>query len=521
MMNPSRVVILTTLSLAIGIYLTKVYSIAFYVSIPLIILSFVLFIYFLYAKKTTLCYAFLFISIFSIGCILTRSKDVQISEKQISIRNGKKVFLKGVVLEPPDFSEKSIRIKVKILQINKNHEIEKKKIIINGVVSKFNIEAADCLKPGYVIEFSGVIRKLEPPTNPGEFDRQWYLYLNGISGVVFITQPDKIKIINTVKINPILNMVYNIRSGLKLMIDKSLPYPESTVLTGILLGRRKELPPSSEKIFKNTGTLHVLAASGLHISILIASMLLLFKLTGFHSRFSYLFIIPAVLLYMLTAGVSPSIMRASIMGIIFLIASCIGKDYHYINSLFIAGFIMLVINPYNLFLPGFQFSFIIVLGILIFYRPIIGIFPDHEKIRRYLKKQTTVSISVITSVFYRLCISILVISVIAQLVIIPMSAFYFNRISLVNIPSNFIVVPLSSILIPVGFIGGIVSMINEGMGETIIYLLHIPLSFSIKALTFLGNFSFSTIPLPSPTPVEIKRRHGNYHQLGDYRYYKD
>lgn len=500
-MNSSRNVILITSSLAIGVFLAKVYSIAFYISIPLIIISFILCIYFFHVRKNAVGYALLCLAIFSLGCILTHSKDVNISGKKLPFKDNTTVFVMGMVMNPPEILEKKIRMKIRILRTDKDREIEKRKITVNVILSRYCIEAVDNLKPGYVIEFTGRLRKLQPPTNPGEFDSQWYMHINGISGTILIIHPDDINIVNIGKINPVWNQVYKIRSNLKSLINKSLPYPESTVLTGILLGRRKELPTYMEKIFRDTGTLHILAASGLHVSILIASLILFFRLIGFKSRFSYLLAIPPVLLYILLAGASPSIVRASIMGILFLIATCIGKDYHYLNSLFISAFIMLVINPYNLFLVGFQFSFIIVLGVLIFYKPMLRLLPEREKIRKYLKEHTTDSISVILSAFYRFCISILVISIIVQVTIIPISAFYFNKISLVNIPSNFIVVPLSSILIPMGFIGGLVSMIHAGIGELIISTLYLPLHFSIQALAFLGNFSFSTISIPSPSPI--------------------
>ncbi|MCD4782654.1 MAG: ComEC/Rec2 family competence protein [Candidatus Eremiobacteraeota bacterium] len=498
-MNPSRIVILITSLLAIGIYLTKVYSIAFYVSVPLIILSFILCMYFYYEKKNAIGYAFLGLAIFSLGCILTHNREVNILEKQIHVKNNEIVFIQGMVMDPPEILDNKIKMKIRVLRMDKDRAIEKRKVTINAILFRSYIETVDNLQPGYVIEFSGRLRKPQPPTNPGEFDSQWYMHINGISGT--ITPRGSISIVRIGKISPVWNLVYKIRSNLKSLIYKSLPYPDSTVLAGILLGRRKELPLSTEKIFRDTGTLHILAASGLHVSILIASLILFFRLIGFKSRFSSLLVIPLVLLYALLAGVSPSIVRASIMGTIFLIATCIGKDYHYLNSLFISALIMLVINPYNLFLPGFQLSFTIVLGVLMFYKPIISLFTDREKIRKYLKKHTTDSISVILSASYRFCISILVISIIVQITVIPISAFYFNRISLVNILSNFIVVPLSSILIPVGFIGGLAAMLHAGIGELIISILYLPLHFSIQALSFLGNFSFSTISIPSPSPI--------------------
>lgn len=188
--------------------------------------------------------------------------------------------------------------------------------------------------------------------------------------------------------NPIIKTASYIRSRVYAQFLEILPYNEAVLLFGIVFGGSEGFSSSMKDAFRNTGVLHVVAASGMNVTMVGAFLLAAFSLF-LSRRFALIFSIVGIFYYALISGLEPSIMRASLMISITFIAAILGRQNYGALSLVLVAVIMLLINPLTLFDVGFLLSFTSTLGILV-----IKPFFDHIKL---FKKTKFISDDIATS----------------------------------------------------------------------------------------------------------------------------
>ena len=314
-----------------------------------------------------------------------------------------------------------------------------------------------------------------------------------------------------------VNFISKIRNSLISNLDE-LNILESTrsVLYAMLLGNKSRLG-EVENTFRKTGTSHVLAISGLHVGIISA---LLFYVLSFLPRrlqwLKYLFTIIGIWLFCLVSGLAPSTVRACIMMTCFFVGKYFKAEGLGYNFVFLAAFFMLLKQPMLIYDIGFQFSFLAILGILYFFEPLSKVFV-FKGIKNSLWQM-------------------LILSFCAQLLITPISLYYFHQFpilfaltSIIAIPSTFLIIALSlftltlsSIGLPINFLESLLDWfislflnlldIFAGFDNLIlkqlwpnelevclyyICLFSITIFFNSKNIkllyTFLGSFSFLLI----------------------------
>lgn len=278
---------------------------------------------------------------------------------------------------------------------------------------------------------------LEPPHqagNPGEFDYCKYLYHQGIYYLLSIEKADDVqKIVRTGGWQGLIN---SYRGRMNQVTDQYLTSQESAILRGMLLGDIEDIDPQLYDEFQKTGIVHLFSVSGLHIGFLLLLSGFLSSLLG--ARRSYKLIAGIVLLLVYGTLISWPIpvIRASIMGGMGLLAYYSGRPHQMLNSLGIAGLVIIVFDPHALFTISFQLSFLAAWGL-------IYLFP-------LLRKRIPYSGLAVDALLVPLC---------AQLAVIPAIAYYFNLISPISILANLLVTYLSGAVVMLGFIALILVMI--------------------------------------------------------------
>ena len=229
-------------------------------------------------------------------------------------------------------------------------------------------DSAFALRYGDLIAIPAPVRAVTPPLNPGEFDYKAYLERKGITGQIYLKDEDWLDL-QTNNANPIYAFSYRFRDILLASLQRSgLSDDEYGVAAAILLGYDDNLADEVRKNYVAAGSMHILCVSGMHVGIiyLLASFLL-----GFLNRKKWQKVLKQVLLltliwfYALIAGLSPSILRASLMLTFVIVGEMIGRKGFIINSIAASAFVLLCVNPNNLLEIGFLLSYAAVLGIVL------------------------------------------------------------------------------------------------------------------------------------------------------------
>lgn len=259
---------------------------------------------------------------------------------------------------------------------------------------------------------------------------------------------------------------YGVRQSVLQNIDELFSEKESMLAKALFIGYKKELTEETRSSFARAGLSHIMAVSGMHVGFIVAPFWLIIPWLWRWKWGKALGVILLTLLligYAGLTGFSASVSRASIMAWLLTYGKLYHKLRHSVNLLAVAAIILLLIRPSQLFDVGFQLSFSAVLIILL-------IMPEAQRI---------------IPLRYRFdwrggLMTIIIISVIVQVGLFPILAFYFGEFSVIGPVANALVVPLLAVVVPVGLV---LSLIGGGGGE-LVTLLSTPISW---ALAWIGN----------------------------------
>ncbi len=240
-------------------------------------------------------------------------------------------------------------------------------VAADNVQAKVLIEFQELmpLQYGKRLTLMGVLRQPQAQRNPGGFDYRAYLGRQNVHGIIYAQGPVQI---GEHAGFPLLRWIEAFRLRTEAVIDTvyaSTPL-HAKLVKGILLGKRGDVPSETLEIFRNSGTFHLLAVSGLHVGLIAAFCY--FGLSRFRipKKVRCLLTIVAVLIYACIVGFRPSVFRASLMAILFLFATIIDRDTDIFNLLAVAASVLLLLNPTQLWDIGFQLSFVAVAAIVYF-----------------------------------------------------------------------------------------------------------------------------------------------------------
>jgi len=263
------------------------------------------------------------------------------------------------------------------------------------------------------------------------------------------------------------------------LFQKTLPPTSSSLLLGIVFGIKESLPKDFADSLRISGVFHVVAASGMNVAMVGGFLSSIF---GFFLKRQIAVVssIIGILFYSVLAGLEPSIIRASIMGILVFTGQLMGRQNLSLYGLFIAGFAMLFFSPNLIFDIGFQLSFLATIGLL-YIRPL---FERSKKVKVILNR-SIVGEGVVTTVA-------------AQAATVPILVNNFGGYSFWSVVANGLVLWTIPTLMVVGGVGSMLGMLAEPLGMVSLYLslpflLYFQKLVSVFA-TFGGVASFSLIP---------------------------
>lgn len=229
-------------------------------------------------------------------------------------------------------------------------------------------------QPGDIVSATGILRDARAKDIvPDAADYNRYLYLQGVNSVLWLTKEEMYPI-SKASDNTLSNILDKARAATtNAIIDSGAGSDASAFLTAVIVGDDSYLQPDTDEAFRTSGLAHLLALSGLHVGIIIMFItvcLSWMRPSRYGYRIFYILIIAASFAYAAFAGMTPSVVRAACMVAVLCVSAIFQRRANVYNSLCVAIFLWLVINPLCLFAPGFQMSVCAVLGITIALRAV-------------------------------------------------------------------------------------------------------------------------------------------------------
>lgn len=322
---------------------------------------------------------------------------------------------------------------------------------------------------GDVIVFYEPPKLVEPPNNPEQFDYQKYLSRKGILRQVYL-KDESWKLLKNKRVNPIYAFSYNLRDFLLATIRKlGISDDEYSVAAAILLGYDDTLPTELRQKYVAAGSMHILCVSGMHVGVIfmVFSYMLGFldKRKRGQNVTKQMLLLVMIWFYALLAGLAPSILRSTIMLSFVIVGDMIKRNGILLNSLAASAFLLLCIDPANLFNVGFLLSYCAVIGIVTLQKPIYNIFYVKPKLLDKVWEMSSVTLS-------------------AQLATVPLSIYYFYQFPTYFWLSNLFMGPISAIVIT----GGMVMLM-----VFFIPYINIGVAFCVKWMIYAMNFIVSWI----------------------------
>ncbi len=280
----------------------------------------------------------------------------------------------------------------------------------------------------------GAPQLLPPPANPKQFDYRQYLNNKNIYHRQSLHEFQFQKIGE----EPPSRVVYfsiQLRRKLDNLLRQNIePKREYGISSALILGVKDELDNAIRNAYAQTGTMHVLAVSGLHVGLIYGVLMLFLGRLGSTQRrrqLTAILILGVLWVYAIITGLSASVLRAVVMFSLVTIAGAVQKQHNIYNTLAVAAFGLLFYNPYFLFDVGFQLSFLAVLGI-VYLQP---------KIYSWLKVNNWLGDKLW---------ELLAVSLAAQLITLPLGLLYFHQFPVYFWIANMVVVPVSTLVLYTG-----------------------------------------------------------------------
>lgn len=321
------------------------------------------------------------------------------------------------------------------------------------------------ISPGDLLEVEG---EIEPPRE----EMREYLRRESC---FWVLKPSRVEVLGST-LSPIGAALRNLKLEIEEVIEKKVSYPEKELLLGILIGRAGNLDDRATLPFRETGTSHILAASGTNVVLLLAFFLIIGKFLGLRKQITLLASIPLILFYATICGWLPSITRATMVVMVGILSMLVKREKDLPTTLAFSAFVVLLFDPLALFSLDFQLSFLATCCLQAFLPEMQTWIPGR---------------------FPKIFKDSLIAAVASQIGVLPLIASQFHNLPLIAPLANMVILPLVSILLPVGLISLFLFFLFPPFGEHLIWLGGKFSAFIYGITRGLGAIPLSNLIVPT------------------------
>ncbi len=414
------------------------------------------------------------------------------SAKNIIHYAGEKEIVIGYVMAEPDVRLDGVRYIVKTQRVvgtETRHALS-----VRDIAGNIYVKSAPYPKYEYgdKLELNCSLRKPEP-VEDFRYDKYLARYR-----VFVICQGAKISKIGDGEGSTFLSGIFTTKSVVAEKINKLWHEPMASFMAGLLYGYRGGLGNLNE-LFSRTGVTHIVAISGYNITIIATILMAMCSGLYIPRKKAFWFITIGIIIFVLFAGASASVVRAGIMGIIVLLAKQVGRSSKVGNVMMLTAVVMTVHNPYILMWDaGFQLSFISTLG-LVYLTPLI------EKPFAKLPEIFGIKESLISTIA----------AIVATL---PLILFQFGRLSIVAPIVNVLILWIIPAIMMIGFFAVIASFVFQPVALLLSWLAWVGMKYIVVIVEFFAGLSFAAIDFKIPWFVMIMLYCGILYMIKKYKY---
>jgi competence protein ComEC len=396
---------------------------------------------FCYFKNFTTAFGVTFaLFLLGLGILLKVSFEQSNEDKIAALQSQVYTAYEAEIKSLPEKRANSVRFEVNVKSVkSEQHWIP---VNVNALVNVAQ-DAEAIPKPGDHILVRGALELPMGAANPMQFDYRRYLRNKGI---VWTDYLDK----DAFEILPVTAQTFSFQHWSTDISEWSARVFRENIqddaayglVKAMLLGRRDDLHEEQVDDYTVSGAVHILSVSGMHVAIifLVISFLLGWLKRWRLGKLLYLFAIVSLLgFYALVTGLPPSVQRATLMCMVFVIAEVFERKQHAMNTLAFSAFLILLFDPGALYDVGFQLSYLAMSGIFLLYEPINGLFTPHSRVLKFVWQISALSFA-------------------AQLATFPLSLFYFHQFPSYFWLVNPFVIAFTNVLLPAALVMLLVSL---------------------------------------------------------------
>lgn len=418
--------------------------------------------------------AFLSIPIAIIILLITKNKKIIVILICLIISIGYVSILENKYSKISDMPIKEMVTIISDIQEKEYKKVCTAKIVRNNKKILINIKMSQdipSMKYGDSLYIEGEFKQPEEARNYKGYNYKQYLKTKKIIGTVELEKAKILKSSNG-------SFIHNIQKYIKDTRNGTLTDEEGNLLLAILLGDKDKLSEDIQESFKTSNLSHMLAVSGAHVSYIILGLTYVLQNSIIGKKNGKIVCIFFLLVFMAITNFTPSVTRACIMAVLTLFSGIIYRKSDVYTNISVAALITLIFNPYSLLDLGFQLSYGGTIGIIIFIKRIQEK-KSNSKVINYIKQMALVSIY-------------------ANIIIIPIMMYHFNTVSFTFIISNIMTSPILGIIVITGFLFIIASITVKPLTRLIAIFIKPILSILIKISQICSKLPFSNILVVTP-----------------------
>lgn len=396
--------------------------------------------------------------------------------------------MRGVVAADPDVRTQSTILRIEARQIRQPNgaweEISGTALLYAPIYPAFDpVRRFPYYRYGDLLQVKGTLQSPRSAEGKDQFDLKEYLFRQGVYSVM--DSPCEIALVGSGQKPVPMELIYRLRGRISQALGKVLPAPECALAEAMLLGKRSALPSDVKEDFSRSGLSHLLAISGVHVTI-VAGMVLSASAWVFGRRRPvYLLATLGVLWgYVLLSGMGAAAVRAAIMASLWLWGEWLGRPRSALNALVFAGALMTALDPRLPGNIGFQLSFAAMAGIIL----LTPIFQNWG--RRLPGKPEDTILETMNFLLASFAMSLG-----AVLATLPLIAYHFHTISLMSLPATLFALPAVPAVIVSSAAVGLVGILSTPIAEILGWVCWLPCRYVLGVADFFSALPFASLQM--------------------------